>query len=112
MYKIGLSSCGFKLTEENFKKLKKSKIDCIEISMLWDKYKDINYKQLQEFSTRYEIGGYTGPWMYEIGLECPDTITRDRNLTFDDFYNNAMSIFTQKKPTALGIPKENLGGWR
>lgn len=284
MYKIGLSSCGFELTEENFKALKKSNIDCIEISMLWDKYKDIDYKQLKELSARYEIGlwsyhlpfypwtdiepsspdkamrdhtiqyftelinkasdigidkfivhasgepiaeedreerlkyamqsmdelaeiahkcgavvavedlprtclgntsddisklisvndklrvcfdtnhllqedniefmkkladkiitlhisdydflnerhwlpgegkldwiamfstlkeiGYNGVWMYEINLECPDTITRDRNLTFDDFYNNAKSIFAQKKPTVLGIPKENLGGWR
>lgn len=52
--------------------------------------------------------GYNGAWMYEIGLETPDTLTRDRDLVFDDFYDNAKSIFAGKKPTLLGVPKENL----
>ena len=38
MYRIGLSSCGFDLTEENFIKLQESKIEAIEISMSTDKY--------------------------------------------------------------------------
>ena len=33
MYKIGLSSCAFAPTEENFKELKNSGIEAIEISI-------------------------------------------------------------------------------
>lgn len=64
-------------------------------------------KMLAAFS---EIG-YNGVWMYEMELECPKTIIRDRNLTFNDFYNNATSIFSQKKPNVFSVPKENLGMW-
>ncbi len=280
MYKIGLSSCGFPLTEENFKALKESKIDVIEISMRSDLYASIDYKELKSLSQRYEVGlwsyhlpfgpfseidissldrelrenairlytkmieeasdigidkfivhpsgepiapkergdrmqysmqtldilaeiahrcgaviavedlprtcigntgdeiaaligandklrvcfdtnhllgeestrfmkkladkiitvhisdydfvderhwlpgegkldwntmfetfkeiGYGGVWLYEMGLKCPATIVRDRDLTFDDFYDNAMQIFSQKKPKALGVPKTAL----
>ena len=45
--------------------------------------------------------GYTGPWLYEIGLLPPKTIER-RPLEFTDFYNNAMEIMTGKKPTPIG----------
>jgi len=31
--------------------------------------------------------------MYEVGLVCPSTIVRARELIFDDFYENAKSIF-------------------
>ena len=61
--------------------------------------------------TAFEECGYSGVWMYEIGLDCPKTILRDRNLTFDDFYRNAHSIFAGETPAALGKPKENLGMW-
>ena len=280
MYKIGLSSCGFPLTEENFKALKESKIDVIEISMRSDLYASIDYKELKSLSQRYEVGlwsyhlpfdpfseidissldrelrenairlytkmieeasdigidkfivhpsgepiapkergdrmqysmqtldilaeiahrcgaviavedlprtcigntgdeiatligandklrvcfdtnhllgeestrfmkkladkiitvhisdydfvderhwlpgegkldwntlfetfkeiGYGGVWLYEMGLKCPATIARDRDLTFDDFYDNAIQIFSQKKPKALGVPKTAL----
>lgn len=276
MYKIGVSSCGFPLTEENFKKLNEAGISAIEISMSFDKYKDINYKELKGFSEKYNVGlwsyhlpfwpfveidpsstnkavrdytinlfteymdkatdigvdkfiihssgepickeeraerikyamesfdllaeiahkrgaviavedlprtclgncsdeikmltsandklrvcldsnhlftqdnvdfikelsdkiitihvsdydfinerhwlpgegkvdwiklltalnevGYNGVWLYEINLEAPDTIIRDRNLTFDDFYNNAKTLFSGKIPIALGKP--------
>lgn len=55
MYRIGLSSCGFDLTEENFIKLQESKIDAIEISMSTDKYKKINYNELKSLSNKYGI---------------------------------------------------------
>lgn len=47
---------------------------------------------------------YKGAWMYEIDLTCPKTLERDRDLTFDDFYNNATSLFAGKKPPLLGKP--------
>lgn len=283
MYKIGLSSCGFKLNEENFKALNKSKISAVEISMPSEEYKDIDYKELKKLSALYEVElwsyhlpfhpfveidisaadktvrentisyfselikqgsnigidkfiihtskepiqeeqrdeclkyamqsldtlaeiaavsgafiavedlprtclgntteeicelisandklrvcfdtnhlllgdnigfmrklgrkiitvhisdydfvnerhwlpgegkidwneminvfreiGYSGVWMYEIGLKCPKTIIRKRDLTFDDFYNNGMSIFAEEKPRVFSIPKKNLGMW-
>lgn len=37
--------------------------------------------------------GYTGPWLYEIGFECPSTIFRPRDLTCEDFARNAREIF-------------------
>ena len=55
--------------------------------------------------------GYEGAWIYEIRLECPKTIIRPRDLTFDDFYRNAREIFENKPLTVLSTPKENLGFW-
>lgn len=55
------------------------------------------------FATFKEIG-YKGAWLYEIGLKCPQTIIRERDLTFDDFYENALSIFSQKEPKVFGVP--------
>ena len=55
--------------------------------------------------------GYRGPWLYEISLEPnPKTMER-RKLNFSDFYNNAVEIFSGKKPTPIGTPKENIGMW-
>lgn len=48
--------------------------------------------------------GYTGPWMYELGLNAPKTILRPRSLTFADFRANADAIFAGKAPVALGTP--------
>ncbi len=64
------------------------------------------YKKLLEV-------GYTGPWLYEVGLAQPKTIIRDRNLTYDDFYNNAQTIFSEKEPEmpAFSHHKEVLGMW-
>ncbi len=57
--------------------------------------------------------GYGGPWLYEIGLTQPKTIYRDRNLTYDDFYNNAQTIFSGKEPEMpeFSHHKEVLGMW-
>ncbi len=55
MYDVGLSTCGFELTEENFKALQQSNIKAIEISMRFDRYKDIDYKRVKELSEKYGI---------------------------------------------------------
>jgi len=47
----------------------------------------------KEFMTEFNQIGYDGVWMYEVGLVCPSTIVRARELIFDDFYENAKSIF-------------------
>ena len=36
---------------------------------------------------------YNGVWMYEIGFKAPDSITRERDLTFRDFVQNAEKLF-------------------
>ena len=48
--------------------------------------------------------GYTGPWMYELGLAAPKTILRPRTLTFADFRANADAIFAGNAPAVLGTP--------
>ena len=52
--------------------------------------------------------GYSGIWLYEIGLGCPWTIIRDRDLTIQDFSDNARALFEGKTPMPIGTPKDNL----
>ncbi len=63
------------------------------------------------FMDKFNQIGYKGVWMYEVSLKCPKSIVRDRDLTFYDFYENAMSLFAGKQPRAIGKPIENLGMW-
>lgn len=55
--------------------------------------------------------GYTGIWLYEINLDCPKTIYRDRPLTYTDFVENAKALFAGEKPRIFSRPKPNLGMW-
>lgn len=52
--------------------------------------------------------GYTGPWLYEVAPKALPTIHR-RDLTFRDYYANAMALFQGEKPIQIGQRKENLG---
>lgn len=36
---------------------------------------------------------YNGVWMYELGFKAPDSIKRERDLTFADFVHNAEQLF-------------------
>ncbi|MBQ1962097.1 MAG: sugar phosphate isomerase/epimerase [Clostridia bacterium] len=54
--------------------------------------------------------GYEGVWMYELGLEPGATIDRPI-LRYEDFVDNAHSLFARKAPVRLGTPKDNLGMW-
>ena len=51
---------------------------------------------------------YSGIWLYEIELNAPWTIERERALNMSDFVNNANSLFAGEAPSFLGKPKENL----
>lgn len=55
--------------------------------------------------------GYSGAWLYEVNLETPPTLNRERDLVFSDFDKNAKEIFLGKAPTALGVPAEGLAPW-
>ena len=48
-----------------------------------------------------EKAGYTGVWLYEVGLKTPPTIQRPRDLCFADFVKNANEIFAGKTPSAI-----------
>ncbi len=59
---------------------------------------DINWKELYETLVKV---GYKGPWLYELGFEAPKSIKRDRDLTCEDFANNAKEIFEGKEITNI-----------
>lgn len=52
--------------------------------------------------------GYTGVWLYEISLNAPWTIKRDRNLTCQDFKDNAEALFKGETPAPIGTPNPTL----
>lgn len=54
---------------------------------------------------------YSGPWLYEVGFECPASILRPRNLTCDDFYKNATEIFTGNNISVISTPVNGLKKW-
>lgn len=54
---------------------------------------------------------YDGVWMYEISMEMPKTIIRERDITFEDFARNAKEIFENKPLTTFSKHKEVLGMW-
>ena len=45
--------------------------------------------------------GYNGVWLYEISLQCPNTISRPRDLTPADFARNASEVMARVKPTVI-----------
>lgn len=47
--------------------------------------------------------GYTGPWLYELGLQAPESIKR-RELTYSDFYSNYLECLGKQAPTPIGVP--------
>ena len=61
--------------------------------------------------TELEKIGYDGVWLYEISLGAPQTICRPRDLTYSDFYNNAMELFENKPLTRFSTPVEGLKAW-
>ena len=46
---------------------------------------------------------YSGVWMFELGFGDTKTIKRNKTLTFNDFYNNAIAIFEGKTPECFKI---------
>ena len=48
--------------------------------------------------------GYDKMWLYEIGLNAPWTIKRERDLLISDFSENARAIFNGNAPKPLGTP--------
>lgn len=57
-----------------------------------------------ELVNALEDVNYCGPWMYELGLKAPASITR-RDMTYDDMYKNYIACINKKTPEILGVPK-------
>lgn len=55
----------------------------------------------QELLNALKAVGYNGPWLYELGLNAPASIDR-RTLTYKDFYNNAITVFSGERPASIG----------
>lgn len=55
--------------------------------------------------------GYDGVWNYEVSLATPNTIIRERELTYEDIIQNADELFNGKPLTVIGKRKANLGMW-
>ena len=51
--------------------------------------------------------GFCGPFLFEIGLTAPETITR-RDLTHEDFYNCYKACVYKKEFPAIGEPVEEI----
>jgi len=58
-----------------------------------------------------EETGYEGPWLYELGFQCPKTIFRDRDLNCEDIARNARELFAGRAPTVFSRPKPGIGMW-
>lgn len=101
MYKIGLSSCGFPLSEENFDKLQQAGISAIEISMSTEKYNSIDYKNVEKLSNKYGID----LWSYHLPFYPFDKIniaSLDK-----DVRSNTIEYLKEfiKKGAAIGFDK-------
>ncbi len=55
--------------------------------------------------------GYSGPWLYEISFDRPESIVADRALTCEDFVRNARELFAGEKPTVFAKRAPNLEKW-
>lgn len=101
MYKVGLSSCGFPLTEENFKGLEQAQISAVEICMPADKYSFINYRELSQLSLRYGIK----LWSYHLPFMPFDTV--DISSMSSEIRNNTVKLYTDmiQKAADIGIDK-------
>jgi len=60
---------------------------------------DIDWVELSDALARI---GYSGVWMYEVSPIAPDTIVREKPLTYADYTRNAHCIFAGKPPAAFG----------
>ncbi len=114
MNKIGISSCGFALTEENFAALAENGIEAIEIAMATPQHKEINYRELAALRDRYgvELWSYHLPFAPFRDLEI-STLDRDLRLRtvayFEELIARAADIGIDKfviHPSGEPIPAE------
>lgn len=101
MYKIGLSSCAFAPTEENFKELKNSGIEAIEISIPKSVHDTLNHARLAELSKRYGVA----LWSYHLPFEPFEVL--DVSSTDEKLRASTVRYYETliEKAAAIGIDK-------
>ena len=128
MLNVGMSSCGFALNEESFKKLSETGIKNIEISLAYEKYGELDYKLTKKLADEYGVKlwsyhlPFSGIWTCDITshetdirkksveLWC-DCIRRGADIGIDKFVAHPSS---EPKPedsereTFINYAKENL----
>lgn len=70
MLEIGLSTCGFTFTEENFESLAKAGIKHIEISRGWTEYDSLDYAKIKQLCEKYDIN----PWSFHLPFAGPNEL--------------------------------------
>ena len=101
MYRIGISSCGFALTEENFQKLSAAGVAAIELSMSLEKHKLIKHREVLAFSRCYQVE----LWSYHLPFMPFNAI--DISSLHKELRDNAMRLYAELIPKAadIGIDK-------
>ena len=101
MYRIGLSSCGYALTDESFAALKRSGIEAIEIVRSLDDHKTKDCKEIRTFADRYGVT----LWSYHLPFApfAEIEISTSRH----DVRNATVELYTEiiKKASDAGIDK-------
>lgn len=114
MFRIGLSSCAFALTEENFSALRENGVDAVEISMRLEKHLTLDCREVAELAKRYGIAlwSYHLPFMpfRQIDLSSTDREVRQNTLVLlRELIQKAADVGIDKfvvHPSGEPIPKE------
>jgi len=101
MYKIGMSSCAFPLSEESFRGLSDYGVEAIEISLDGEGYEKLNYQEVMALSRRYGIRLWSchlpfTPWGM-LNISKPDPQVRSYTL---DLYKELI-----RKASDIGVDK-------
>ncbi|MBR4889043.1 MAG: sugar phosphate isomerase/epimerase [Clostridia bacterium] len=99
MLKIGLSTCGFELTQKNFEDLAKSGIEAVEISMKADKYPAIDYAAVKRFADAagVKLWSYHLPFSPFTQID-PSSLDKEIRAYTVDYFSELI-----KKGSAIGI---------
>ena len=101
MYQIGMSSCAFALTEENFQALRNSGVEAIELSLRLETQLTLNCREVADLARRYgiDLWSYHLPFLpfREIDPSSLDSTIR----------KNTIALFSEliKKASDAGIDK-------
>lgn len=70
MLDVGLSTCGFLFTDDNFKALSEAGIKSIEVSRAWTEYKDLNFGEIKRLADKYGIT----LWSFHLPFADPENL--------------------------------------
>jgi len=115
MNKIGMSSCGFALNEENFARLAENGIEAIEVSLPTAQHNEINHRELAALRDRYHVAlwSYHLPFapFRDLEISTLDRELRERTVAyFERLIERAAEIGIDKfviHPSGEPIPEED-----